>query len=115
MACYEPDKHRRAFEASYVTVFIYDDERLVGIGRAISDGEYEAAVYDIAVLPGYQGRGLGRLLMEQISDKLSHCNLILFARPGKESFYAKQRFCRMKTGMACFKDSATMRELGFIE
>ena len=46
MAYYEPDLHKKAFEASHTTVFIYHDDRLIGFGRAISDGFYQAAIYD---------------------------------------------------------------------
>ena len=59
MAHFEPDTHRRAFEASHTVVFIYRAGQLIGFGRAISDGVYQAAVYDVAILPEFQGRGLG--------------------------------------------------------
>ena len=60
MAYDKPDVHRRAFEASHTTVFVYRADRLVGFGRAISDGVYQAAVYDCAVLPEFQGKGSER-------------------------------------------------------
>jgi hypothetical protein len=41
MAYHEPEVHKRAFEASYTTVFIYEGSQLIGFGRAISDGEYQ--------------------------------------------------------------------------
>ena len=50
-AYHEPEVHRRAFEASHTTVFVYGDSQLIGFGRAIADGEYQGAVYDVAVLP----------------------------------------------------------------
>ena len=31
MAYYEPDLHKKAFEASHTTVFIYHDDRLIGL------------------------------------------------------------------------------------
>lgn len=115
MAFHDPEKHRRAFEASYVHVFIYQDGILVGIGRAISDGEYQAAIYDCAVLPEFQGQGLGALIIRHIVERVSGCNIILYASPGKEGFYQKYGFSKMKTGMALFTDSAAKREMGFIE
>lgn len=115
MAFHEPDKHRRAFEASYVTVFLYSGDMLVGFGRAISDGEYQAAIYDCAVNPKYQGKGLGKVIMENILSKVSHCNIILYASPGKEGFYEKNNFRRMKTGMALFTDRDAKIEKGFTE
>ena len=115
MAYYEPDLHKKAFEASHTTVFIYHDDRLIGFGRAISDGIYQAAIYDCAVLPEFQGKGIGKTIMDNILSQVSHCNVILYASPGKEGFYQKQGFRRMKTGMAHFKKSEAMRESGFTE
>ena len=115
MAYHEPEMHRTAFEASHTTVFIYHVDRLIGFGRAISDGAYQAAVYDCAVLPEYQGRGIGKIIMDHILSRVSHCNVILYASPGKEGFYQKQGFRKMKTGMAYFKKSEAMRKSGFTE
>jgi ribosomal protein S18 acetylase RimI-like enzyme len=115
MAHHEPDVHKRAFEASHTTVFLYDADRLIGFGRAISDGAYQAAVYDCAVHPDFQGKGLGRTIMDAILAQVSHCNVILYASPGKEGFYEKHGFRKMKTGMARFKKSEAMREGGFTE
>jgi ribosomal protein S18 acetylase RimI-like enzyme len=115
MAYDEPDVHRRAFEASHTTVFVYHADRLIGFGRAISDGVYQAAIYDCAVLPEFQGKGIGTIIMKNILPRISHCNVILYASPGKEGFYQTHGFRKMKTGMAHFKKSAAMRERGFTE
>ena len=115
MAYYEPDLHKKAFEASHTTVFIYHDDRLIGFGRAISDDVYQAAIYDCAVLPEFQGKGIGKTIMDNILSQVSHCNVILYASPGKEGFYQKHGFRKMKTGMARFKKSEAMRENGFTE
>ncbi len=115
MAYYEPDVHRKAFEASHTTVFVYHADRLIGFGRAISDGSYQAAIYDCAVLPEFQGKGIGKMIMKNILSQISHCNIILYATPGKEGFYQKLGFRKMKTGMAHFKKSESMKERGFTE
>ena len=115
MAYYEPDVHRKAFEDSHTTVFVYHADRLIGFGRAISDGAYQAAIYDCAVLPEFQGKGVGKIIMKNILPRISHCNVILYATPGKEGFYQTLGFRRMKTGMALFKKSESMRERGFTE
>ena len=38
MGHHDPSLHKKAFENSYVTIFIYDGSRIIGFGRAISDG-----------------------------------------------------------------------------
>ena len=115
MAHYEPDVHKKAFEASHTTVFIYHANRLIGFGRAISDGAYQAAIYDCAVLAEYQGEGIGTKIMQNILPRVSHCNVILYASPGKEGFYQAHGFRKIKTDLAHFKKSAAMRERGFTE
>ena len=115
MAYHEPETHRKAFEASHTTVFIYHAGRLIGFGRAISDGAYQAAVYDCAVLPQFQGKGVGKTIMNNILSRLTDCNVILYASPGKEGFYQTLGFRKMKTGMACFKKSQAMKARGFTE
>jgi GNAT superfamily N-acetyltransferase len=115
MAHHEPDAHKKAFEASHTTVFVYLDDRLIGFGRAISDGVYQAAVYDCAVLPEFQGKGIGKAIMNKILSRVSNCSVILYANPGKEGFYNTLGFRKMKTGMARFIKSEAMRERGFTE
>ena len=115
MGFHDPEDHKRAFEASYVSVFAYDSDRLIGFGRAISDGVYQAAIYDCAVHPDYQGRGIGRLVVQNIMQQISGCAVILYASPGKEGFYRKSGFRKMKTGMALFSQPEKMRDLGFTD
>lgn len=111
----EPGMHQKAFENSYVSVFIYHDNRLIGFGRAISDGVCQAAIYDVAVLPEHQNKGIGTTIVKNILDRVSHCNVILYASPGKEGFYRTMGLRKMKTGMARFKKAEKMKEKGFTE
>lgn len=115
MAYDEPDIHRRAFEASHTAVFVYHAGQLIGFGRAISDGVYQGAVYDVAIVPEFQKKGIGTIIMERILAQLSGCNIILYAAPGKEAFYKTLGFRKMKTGMALYKNPEKMTEKGFTE
>lgn len=115
MGYHRPEAHQKAFVSSYCVVFIFDRERLVGFGRAVSDGAYQAAVYDVAVIPEYQNRGIGSLIMQRILEKISNCNIILYANTGREKFYMKFGFHAMKTAMAKFLRPEIMRERGFIQ
>jgi ribosomal protein S18 acetylase RimI-like enzyme len=93
----------------------FADDQLVGFGRAISDGAYQAAIYDCAVSEAYQGRGLGKLIIKELLAKIPGCNVILYATPGKEGFYEKLGFRKMKTGLACFINRDGMQKRGFTE
>lgn len=111
----EPDYHRKAFENSHTTVFVYRGDQLIGFGRAISDGVYQAAVYDVAVVPEFQRKGVGTSIIKHILARLSQCNFILYASPGKEGFYRTLGLRQMKTGMALFIKAAQMKEKGFTD
>jgi GNAT superfamily N-acetyltransferase len=115
MASRAPELHRKAFAASAVVVFAYAEGKPVGFGRAISDGAYQAAVYEMAVVPEFQKQGIGAQIMQAILDRLPGCNVILYASPGKEDFYRKLGFRKMKTGLAFFQNAAEMADKGFTE
>ena len=115
MASRPPELLQRAFAASAVVVFAYAAGRPVGFARAISDGAYQAAVYEMAVVPEFQKQGIGARIMRAILDRLPGCNVILYASPGKEDFYRKLGLRRMKTGMARFQFPDAMAQKGFTE
>ncbi|MCP4135259.1 MAG: GNAT family N-acetyltransferase [bacterium] len=115
MAYHDPALHKKAFENSYVTVFVYHNNEMIGFGRALSDGAYQAAIYDMAVNPNFQKKGLGSTIIENIMARLPECSIILYASPGKEGFYHKNGFRKMKTGMAHFVKGEEMAEKGFTE
>lgn len=115
MSHHAPYIHRRAFENSHAAVFAFDGSSLVGFGRVISDGTYQAGIYDVAVSPEYQGREIGAAIVKALLEKVHGCNVILYASPGKEPFYEKQGFRRLKTGMALFCDPEKMASKGFTE
>jgi GNAT superfamily N-acetyltransferase len=111
----KPDMLHRAFQNSYAYVFAYDDETLVGLARAICDGEYQAAVYDVVLLPEYQKRGIGKQMMNELLKQISVKNVILYAVPGREGFYAKCGFRKMRTAMAVLHSGVSNPEHGYLE
>ncbi|BCZ46991.1 N-acetyltransferase [Clostridium gelidum] len=114
MSYFEGEVHKKAFENSHTVVFAFDNDNLIGF-RAISDGVYQAAIYDVAVLPEYQGKKIGATIVDNILKCVPTCNVILYASPGKEKFYEKLNFRKMKTGMALFLNTEKMQIKGFIE
>lgn len=110
-----PEKLRVAFENSLLKVFAFDGVRLVGAGRALSDGVWRAAIYDVAVLPEYQGKGIGGKIIEWLIKNVGVDVITLYAAPGKEAFYQRFGFRRMKTAMAIMPDPEERKARGFIE
>lgn len=55
----------------------YDGEKLIGTGRAISDGVTNAYICGVVMDPIYQGQGIGIEIMKQLKSKKRECNLHL--------------------------------------
>ena len=107
---------KTAFLNSRYTYFVYDEDKLIGVGRALADGVDSAYLCDIAIHPDYQGTGLGKAITQKLLDNVKGYNkVILFANIGKEGFYEKLGFAKMTTAMAIFKDNDRAMEMGFVE
>lgn len=111
----KPEDLKNAFSNSMFKCFIFDSGALVGVGRALADGIDCSYICDVAVLPNYQGTGLGKSIMEKLV-KLSqgHKKIILYSVPGKESFYKKFGFKKMNTAMAIFNNQEQAFKWGLI-
>lgn len=102
----KPPLHlQKVFSNSMFKCFVYENAKLVAVGRALADGGDCSYICDVAVLPSYQGTGLGKQVVSDLVEMSSgHKKIILYAVPGKEPFYRKFGFMRMKTAMAIFKN-----------
>lgn len=110
-----PDLLRTVFGNSLFKCFVFEGGRLVGAGRALADGADCAYLCDIAVLPGHQGTGLGKQIVAHLVERSrGHRKIILYAVPGKEPFYRKFGFLRMKTAMAIFSNPRQQLERGYL-
>ena len=61
-----PDKLKRAFQNSSHVVSAWDKDRLVGLVRALDDGETVAFIHYLLVDPDYQGQHIGDELMNRL-------------------------------------------------
>lgn len=112
----QPDELKVAFGNSRFVCFAREDGRLVGVGRALADGIDCSYLCDVAVLPSHQGTGLGKEIVAKLVELSSgHKKIILYAVPGKEPFYKKFGFKRMRTAMAIFAHPSQAQENGYID
>lgn len=110
-----PEQLKTAFSNSSFLCFVYSGDRLVGVGRALSDGIDCSYIADIAVHPDFQGRGLGKAIVSKlVALSEGHRKIILYSNPGKEGFYEKLGFLRMKTAMAIFRDQQKAIATGLV-
>jgi ribosomal protein S18 acetylase RimI-like enzyme len=114
----EPAKLRQAFQNSQIRCFVWDSDELVGAGRALTDGVCHTMIFDVVLLPEYQGRGLGREIMRFVADRSMAPHILLYAAPGKERFYSKLGYREMKTAMTKYFDpqmEQRHQQLGYVE
>jgi aralkylamine N-acetyltransferase len=87
----------RIFRGSYICCFVENGDTLIGAGRAISDGASNSAIFDVVVLPEYQGKGIGKSIMEHLLARLPKRSVLLVSVPRQQEFYAKLGFHKLKT------------------
>ena len=93
------------FSNSRFKCFVFENSKLIGVGRALADGLDCSYICDVAVHPEYQGTGLGKKIVEKLIElSQGHKKIILYANPGKEGFYSKLGFKKMNTAMAIFQN-----------
>ena len=66
----------------------WDDDRLVGIARAVTDYAYCCYLSDLAVDEAWQRRGIGQELLATLKQALHpQCKIILLAAPQATDYY----------------------------
>ncbi|MCP4583078.1 MAG: GNAT family N-acetyltransferase [candidate division Zixibacteria bacterium] len=93
----DPDELYLVLKNSWHVISAYENERLVGFGRIVSDGLLHAVIFDIIVLPRYQNRGIGKTItldLVEICKAHKIRDIQLFCARGKEAFYEKCGFSR---------------------
>ncbi|WP_054029601.1 GNAT family N-acetyltransferase [Desulfatitalea tepidiphila] len=112
----EPNKLKEAAKNSHTVCSAYLDHAIIGFGRAISDSQYQSAIYDVVVLPEFQNQGVGKSIMEALLSKLPKGGpVLIYVAPGKQDFYRKFGFGNLKTGMGLFPNPVMSRENGYLE
>ena len=84
---------------SFILVCFRVDGKPVAIGRVISDRGYVVYIADVIVMPEYQGKGIGRMLISEILQFINDHGVEgteifveLCAMPDKIPFYEKFGF-----------------------
>lgn len=62
----DPARLERALTYSLMVLGAYEGKQLVGLVRAVGDGETILFIQDLLVLPEYQRRGIGKQLIEAL-------------------------------------------------
>jgi GNAT superfamily N-acetyltransferase len=91
----KPTELYNALLNSHSLFSAWDNDRLVGIGNAISDGYLVVYYPHLLVHPDYQGKGIGKMIINKLQKKYGHFHMqMLTADSGAIDFYKKAGFVR---------------------
>lgn len=89
----DPDRIRKMYEHSDLIVTAWDDEKLVGVCRTITDWVWSAYLADLAVDPDYKKSGIGKKLVEITRNAIGERSmLLLLSVPTAMDYYPKIGF-----------------------
>lgn len=98
---YEDKISKIALDNTFYSISIYDDNEIIGYGRIIGDTICFLYIQDIMVLPKYQNKKIGTMIMNKLLDKINEVKEInpdvlvyLGASKDKEGFYEKFGFIK---------------------
>lgn len=81
-----------AFQKNFAVVSCWENDRMIGIGRMISDEEMYSGIFDVVVDPDFQKQNIGKKIMQKLISKAPHTSIHLTSTFGNENFYLKLGF-----------------------
>lgn len=98
---YDKDITQRALDNTFYSVSVYEEDRIIGFGRIIGDTICFLYIQDIMVMPEYQGKQIGTMIMNKLLEKVNSVRkenpsvrVYLGASKDRESFYEKFGFIK---------------------
>jgi len=89
----KPDIFQGMIDNASILISAWDNEKLIGIARALSDFTYVTYLADLAVDENYQHQGIGKKLIDEVQARThAECMLVLLAAPKAQDYYPKIGF-----------------------
>jgi len=90
----KPNELYNALMNSLTSISAWDEEKLIGIGNAISDG-YLVYYPHLLVHLMYQGKGVGQMIVKKMQEKYGDFHMKMLTADGKAiDFYKNVGFTR---------------------
>jgi ribosomal protein S18 acetylase RimI-like enzyme len=95
----EPERIKKMFDNSNLIISAWDNGKLVGIARSVTDFSFCCYLSDLAVHKDYQSMGIGKKLIDLTNDNIgeSVMLLLLSAQPAMD-YYPKVGFDKVENG-----------------
>lgn len=98
---YDESISKRALDNTFYSVSVYDEDKIIGYGRLLGDGICFMYIQDVMVIPEYQSRKIGTMIMNKLLEKIHelkrenpNLRAYLGATKNKENFYEKFGFVK---------------------
>ena len=96
---------QQMLDRSQLTLGVWDDDRLIGFARVVTDDLYRAWIEDLVVDHAYRKQGIASLMLEKLLKRLEHIELVMLDCIAEwEVFYARFGF-QPKTGASMQRTS----------
>lgn len=82
----------KAWKSSPISLVAVDGDLIIGLVRALSDGEITTYIAEIIVDIRYRGKGIGKALIDICHNLYPHTRLDLLSTEGSDEFYKSENF-----------------------
>lgn len=87
------ERIQRMIDHANVLITAWDEGKMVGVARAITDYSYCCYLSDLAVDIAYQKHGIGKELVERVQLEVGEeCSVVLLSSLGAVDFYPRIGF-----------------------
>lgn len=95
------DDLKQMCNQSWYAIYAFEDQKLVGMGRIISDGVITGIICGLCVLPSYQSKGIGKEMLNRMIDHCEQNRIIpqLLCTENLEPYYESFGFRKFTVGM----------------
>lgn len=91
----KPNELYNALLNSHSFITAWNDNKLIGLGNAISDGHLVVYYPHLLVHPDFQGKGIGQMIIDKMQEKYRNFHMQMLTADGKAiDFYQKVGFER---------------------
>jgi GNAT superfamily N-acetyltransferase len=81
-----------AWENSWPALVAYEENGIIGVVRALTDGEITTYIAEIVVSNKYRGKGIGKCLIEACHKLFPHTRIDVLSSKESEDFYKMNEF-----------------------
>lgn len=89
------DRIQRMIDHADVLITAWDQGKMIGVARALTDFAYCCYLSDLAVVRDYQHHGIGKELVARVRRAIGDsCSIVLLSSPSAIDFYPRIGFSK---------------------